>query len=132
MKFKNAHEKFMWFIGIYEGEGTLKVDETNIRLVINMTDLDVIEECSKFLGTKVRKIPMYNKDGTLKPHMIKKDGTPFKQKYEVTKKGGVIKGGKLLNLFSDMKPYLSKRRLEQLDAKIKQAKSNSKNKNLLK
>ena len=122
----------MWFIGIYEGEGTLKVDKTEIRLVIAMTDLDVIEECSKFLGTKVRKIPMYNKDGTVRSYKIKKDGTPMKQQYEVTKKGGVIRGGQLLNLFSDMRPYLSKRRLEQLDAKIEQAKSNSKNKNLLK
>ena len=131
MKFKNAHEKFMWFIGIYEGEGTLRVDNTRIQLVIHMTDLDVIEECSKFLGTKVRKIPMYRKDGTIKPYMLKKDGKPLKQKYEVTKKGGVRKGV-LMNLFSHMKPYLSKRRLEQLDAKIEQAKSNYKNKNLLK
>ena len=132
MKFNTAEQKFMWFVGIYEGEGTLKVDKTKIRLVIRMTDLDVIEECSKILGTKIRKIPMHDKDGTLKSYMIRQDGTPKKQQYEITKKGGVIRGGKLLNLFSHMRPFLSKRRLEQLDAKIEQAKSNYKNKNLLK
>ena len=111
-------DEFSWFVGLYEGEGTLKIDKTAITLVISSTDKDVMERSSRFLGTKVREIPRFNSDGTRKPYMPEH----YKTKYESSKKGSVRKG-KLIELLMKMKPYLSERRQKQLEDKITIAKS---------
>ena len=68
-----------------------------------MVDEDVIARAAKFLG---------NSYHTQKPH------PGCKQLYRVRKNGGL--NGKLRDLLDDMYPHLSKRRQEQIDAKIKQ------------
>ena len=108
-------DEFSWFVGLYEGEGNLcsrKIKRTikgktyhgiELALTIKMVDEDVIARAAKFLG---------NSYHTVKPN------PGCKQLYRVRKNGGL--NGKLRSLLEDMRPHLSKRRQEQLDAKINQ------------
>ena len=106
-------DEFSWFVGLYEGEGCLassinrkkykgRVIETPIlELTIKMVDEDVIARAAKFLGNKYHSV---------------KPNPGCKPLYRVRKNGGL--NGKLRNLLEDMRPYLSKRRVEQLDSKL--------------
>ena len=108
-------DEFSWFVGLYEGEGSLYsrktkkkykgkvIEGVEIALTIKMVDEDVIARAAKFLG---------NSYHTVKPN------PGCKPLYRVRKNGGL--NGKLRQLLEDMRPYLSKRRVEQLDAKIAQ------------
>ena len=106
-------DEFSWFVGLYEGEGSLYARKTKrtikgktynnveIALTIKMTDEDVIARAAKFLG---------NSYHTQKP----KEG--HKQLYRVRKNGGL--NGKLRDLLDKMYPHLSKRRQQQIDEKV--------------
>ena len=94
-------DEFSWFVGIYEGEGSMHVNCKNLIMEINMTDEDTIARVSKFLGVKYRK-------------RVVKKGKPI---YVCRKKGGCTRG-KLYDLLMKMKPHLSKRRQEQFETNI--------------
>ena len=108
-------DEFSWFVGLYEGEGCLysrRIKRTikgkiynniELGLTIKMVDEDIIARASKFLGISYH---------TCKPN------PGCKQLYRVVKNGGL--NGRLRHLLEDMRPHLSKRRQEQLDAKINQ------------
>jgi len=115
-------DEFSWFVGLYEGEGSLgaqkwkkthngKVYEgAQIYLTIKMVDEDVIARAASFLGNKY--------------HISDKKYTEKmgrKTIYRVRKNGGVE--GELRDLLDKMYPYLSKRRQKQIDEKIEKATS---------
>ena len=108
-------DEFSWFVGLFEGEGciysrktkrTLKgktYEGVEIALTIKMTDEDVIARAAKFLGNSYHSVK--HKPG-------------HKPLYRVRKNGGL--NGKLRKLLDDMYPHLSKRRQEQIIAKVNQ------------
>ena len=79
-----------------------------------MTDEDTIDRASKFLGVKYNTIDRSKE----KPH--------YKTIYRVRKQGGM--NGELMNLITRMKPYLCKRRQEQIDEAIRKCKELSEQK----
>ena len=107
-------DEFSWFVGIFEGEGCFgsrrhkkTVKDTiyytgGLFLTIKMTDEDTIARCADFLGVKYKPVK-----------------STHKQLYLVRKMGG--KTGQLMDLCLRMKPYLSKRRQEQLERHIDRA-----------
>ena len=114
-------DEFSWFVGLYEGEGSLysrkwkkthkktgKVYEgAQIALTIKMVDEDVIARAAKFLGVSY--------------HISDKKYTEKmgrKTIYRTRKNGGL--NGDLRKLLDRMYPHLSKRRQEQIDAKLLQ------------
>ena len=106
-------DEFSWFVGLYEGEGCLSsglakkkykgrvLTSPKLELTIKMVDEDVIERAAKYLGVSYHKV---------------KPNPGCKQLYRVRKNGGL--NGGLREILEDMRPHLSKRRQEQLDAKI--------------
>ena len=106
-------DEFSWFVGLYEGEGCLSsgitrkkykgriIEGTKLELTIKMVDEDVISRAADFLGVKY---------GTVKPN------PGCKPLYRVRKMGGA--NGQVRELLEKMRPYLSKRRNEQIDAKL--------------
>ena len=96
-------DEFSWFVGLWEGEGTVQKDGKNIVLEIKMTDEDVIARAAKYLGVS------YCEKKVAKPH--------YKPSYRVRVKGGCTRG-KLYDLLMKMKPHVSKRRKEQIDTKL--------------
>ena len=111
-------DEFSWFVGLYEGEGTLYSPPSynGIRMRIRITDYDTALRAARFLGIKPLKVSRTRKDGT------KKDYIPdhYKDMWEVTKSGGCKKGF-LFNLYQKMYPHLSLHRREQIDNTYKNA-----------
>lgn len=95
-------DDFSWFIGLFEGEGTSYYDKSLKTCVIEirMCDEDTISKAASFMNTKYRVIPY-----------------TIKENY----KGNVpifisrIRGKKAINLLEKIKPFLSKRRGQQVD-----------------
>ena len=111
-------DEFSWFVGLYEGEGTLYSPPSynGVRMRIRITDYDTALRAARFLGVKPLKVSRTRKDGT------KKDYIPdhHKDMWEVTKSGGCKKGF-LFNLYQKMYPHLSLHRREQIDNTYKNA-----------
>ncbi len=112
-------DEFSWFVGIYEGEGSMysrrykkrhtlvsgekkEYDATQVCLTIKMTDEDTIARVATFLG---QKYAIVEKNRT--------DKLGWKTLYRVRQTGGP--NGKLRKLLDRMRPHLSKRRQEQMD-----------------
>ena len=111
-------DELSWFIGYYEGEGTLYSPPSynGVRMRIRTTDKDIALRVCKFLGVKPHKVPRIRKDGTKKEYLP----DHYKDMYEITKSGGCKKGF-LFNLYEKMYPYLSLHRREQIDNTYKNA-----------
>ena len=111
-------DEFSWFVGLYEGEGTLYSPPSynGVRMRMRITDYDTALRAARFLGVKPLKVSRIRKDGT------KKDYIPdhYKDMWEVTKSGGCKKGF-LFNLCQKMYPHLSLHRREQIDNTYKNA-----------
>ena len=111
-------DEFSWFVGLYEGEGTLYSPPSynGVRMRMRITDYDTALRAARFLGVKPLKVSRIRKDGT------KKDYIPdhYKDMWEVTKSGG-FKKGFLFNLCQKMYPHLSLHRREQIDNTYKNA-----------
>tara|TARA_B100001939_G_scaffold313924_1_gene297994 strand:+ start:233 stop:622 length:390 start_codon:yes stop_codon:yes gene_type:complete len=119
--FPTYEQELAWFIGIYEGEGSLgarRIKRTikdklyingELYLTIKMTDEDTIARVARFLGNSYH--PCDQKAVSENPNK--------KPVWRVRKNGGP--NGKLKDLLEEMRPYLSERRREQLDTKIKLA-----------
>ena len=111
-------DEFSWFVGLYEGEGTLYSPPSynGVRMRMRITDYDTALRAARFLGVKPLKVSRTRKDGT------KKDYIPdhYKDMWEVTKSGG-FKKGFLFNLCQKMYPHLSLHRREQIDNTYKNA-----------
>ena len=118
-------DEFSWFVGLYEGEGCFDsqikkkiVNEkeykfANYRLYIKMTDEDIIARAAKFLGVSYHRTDVkYTEKMGRKPC------------WRVVKCGG--SKGQLMDLVERMRPYVSKRRQEQFDAKILNIQNGSK------
>ena len=80
-------DEFSWFVGLYEGEGSIHYEKNYKKLKINMTDEDTIARAAKFLDCKYRKVhsPSHQK---------------WKPQYMVRP---------LVGLFETMLPYLKTR-----------------------
>ena len=50
---KQWREDLLWFAGLLEGEGYFGRANQTVRLDLWMTDLDVVERASRFVGSKV-------------------------------------------------------------------------------
>ena len=111
-------DEFSWFVGLYEGEGSLYVRKghktvkgkryefVNLALTIKMVDEDVIARAAKFLNISYH--PTDQK--YLREHPERK---PL---FRVVKVGSV--DGGLRELLNKMYPHLSKRRQRQIDEKL--------------
>ena len=111
-------DEFSWFVGLYEGEGTLYSPPSynGIRMRIRITDYDTALRAARFLGIKPLKVSRTRKDGTKKEYIP----DHYKDMWEVTKSGGCKKGF-LFNLYQKMYPHLSLHRREQIDNTYKNA-----------
>ena len=111
-------DELSWFIGYYEGEGTLYSPPSynGVRMRIRTTDKDIALRVCKFLGVKLHKVSKIRKDGTKKEYLP----DHYKDMYEITKTGG-CKGGFLFDLYQKMYPHLSLHRREQIDNTYKNA-----------
>ena len=112
-------DEFSWFVGLYEGEGTLYSPPSynGVRMRLRTTDKDIALRVCKFLEIKKPyKITRIRKDGTKKEYIP----DHYKDMYEITKTGG-CKGGFLFNLYQKMYPHLSLHRREQIDNTYKNA-----------
>ena len=111
-------DEFSWFVGLYEGEGTLYSPPSynGVRMRIRITDYDTALRAARFLGVKPLKVSRTRKDGTKKDYIL----DHYKDMWEVTKSGGCKKGF-LFNLYQKMYPYLSLHRQEQIDNTYKNA-----------
>ena len=117
-------DEFSWFVGLYEGEGCFTFNTKpgrkpgrenrygHLCLQIKMTDEDTIQRVSKFLGVKYTETNPPSKKEHWKPI------------YRVRKQGGL--NGELMDLITRMKPYLCKRRQEQIEVAIQKCKNLSK------
>ena len=105
-------DEFSWFVGLYEGEGTLYSPPSynGVRMRIRITDYDTALRAARFLGVKPLKVSRTRKDGTKKDYIL----DHYKDMWEVTKSGG-FKKGFLFNLCQKMYPHLSLHRREQID-----------------
>jgi|DEB0MinimDraft_3_1074331.scaffolds.fasta_scaffold222649_1 hypothetical protein len=113
-------DEFSWFVGLYEGEGSLSVRKghktvkgkryefINLALAIKMTDEDVIARAAEFLGISYH--PTERNVTARRGH---------KPLWRVVKCGNHT--GSLRGLLDKMYPYLSKRRQEQIDEKLQKA-----------
>ena len=107
-------DEFSWFVGLYEGEGTITAASKpgrregrenrywNLCMVVKMTDEDTIQRAARFLNVSYKE--------------VKKDKPHCKRIYRVRKQGGL--NGELYDLLMRMKPHLCKRRQEQIDSAI--------------
>ena len=111
-------DEFSWFVGLYEGEGTLYSPPSynGVRMRIRITDYDTALRPARFLGVKPLKDTRIRKDGTKKEYFP----DHHKDMWEVTKSGGCKKGF-LFNLYQKMYPHLSLHRREQIDNTYKNA-----------
>ena len=111
-------DEFSWFVGVYEGEGTLYSPPSynGVRMRIRITDYDTALRAARFLGVKPLKVSRIRKDGTKKEYFP----DHHKDMWEVTKSGGCKKGF-LFNLYQKMYPHLSLHRREQIDNTYKNA-----------
>ena len=111
-------DELSWFIGYYEGEGTLYSPPSynGVRMRIRITDYDTALRAARFLGVKPLKVSRIRKDGTKKEYIP----DHHKDMWEVTKSGGCKKGF-LFNLYQKMYPHLSLHRREQIDNTYKNA-----------
>ena len=111
-------DEFSWFVGLYEGEGTLYSPPSynGVRMRIRITDYDTALRAARFLGVKPLKVSRIRKDGTKKEYIP----DHYKDMYEITKTGG-CKSGFLFNLYQKMYPHLSLHRREQIDNTYKNA-----------
>ena len=111
-------DEFSWFVGLYEGEGTLYSPPSynGVRMRIRITDYDTALRAARFLGVKPLKVSRIRKDGTKKEYFP----DHHKDMWEVTKSGGCKKGF-LFNLYQKMYPHLSLHRREQIDNTYKRA-----------
>ena len=111
-------DEFSWFVGLYEGEGTLYSPPSynGVRMRIRITDYDTALRAARFLGVKPLKVSRTRKDGTKKEYFP----DHHKDMWEVTKSGGCKKGF-LFNLYQKMYPHLSLHRREQIDNTYKNA-----------
>ena len=111
-------DEFSWFVGLYEGEGTLYSPPSynGVRMRIRITDYDTALRAARFLGVKPLKVSRIRKDGTKKEYLP----DHCKDMYEITKSGGCKKGF-LFNLYQKMYPHLSLHRREQIDNTYKRA-----------
>ena len=116
-------DEFSWFVGLYEGEGTLYSPPSynGVRMRMRITDYDTALRAARFLGVKPLKVSRIRKDGTKKEYIP----DHHKDMWEVTKSGGSSRG-KLFNLLQKMRPHLSSRRQQQIDETIEKARSRSK------
>ena len=105
-------DEFSWFVGLYEGEGTLYSPPSynGVRMRMRITDYDTALRAARFLGVKPLKVSRTRKDGTKKDYIL----DHYKDMWEVTKSGG-FKKGFLFNLCQKMYPHLSLHRREQID-----------------
>ena len=105
-------DEFSWFVGLYEGEGTLYSPPSynGVRMRMRITDYDTALRAARFLGVKPLKVSRTRKDGTKKDYIL----DHYKDMWEVTKSGG-FKRGFLFNLCQKMYPHLSLHRREQID-----------------
>ena len=111
-------DEFSWFVGLYEGEGTLYSPPSynGVRMRMRITDYDTALRAARFLGVKPLKVSRTRKDGTKKDYIL----DHYKDMWEVTKSGG-FKKGFLFNLCQKMYPHLSLHRREQIDNTYKNA-----------
>ena len=113
-------DELSWFIGYYEGEGTIispPSGGSRVRMRLRTTDKDIALRVCKFLEIKKPyKITRIRKDGTKKEYIA----DHYKDMYEITKTGG-CKSGFLFNLYQKMYPHLSLHRREQIDNTYKRA-----------
>ena len=111
-------DEFSWFVGLYEGEGTLYSPPSynGVRMRMRITDYDTALRAARFLGVKPLKVSRIRKDGTKKEYFP----DHHKDMWEVTKSGGCKKGF-LFNLYQKMYPHLSLHRREQIDNTYKNA-----------
>ena len=111
-------DEFSWFVGLYEGEGTLYSPPSynGVRMRMRITDYDTALRAARFLGVKPLKVSRTRKDGTKKDYIL----DHYKDMWEVTKSGG-YKRGFLFNLCQKMYPHLSLHRREQIDNTYKNA-----------
>ena len=111
-------DEFSWFVGLYEGEGTLYSPPSynGVRMRMRITDYDTALRAARFLGVKPLKVSRIRKDGTKKEYFP----DHHKDMWEVTKSGGCKKGF-LFNLYQKMYPHLSLHRREQIDNTYKRA-----------
>ena len=115
--FTTYEQELAWFIGIFEGEGCLgarRIKRTikgktyfngELYLTIKMTDEDTIARVAKFLGNSYH--------ATDQKEVAKLGKKPL---WRVRKNGGP--NGKVRELLEEIKPFLSKRRQQQVDEKI--------------
>lgn len=95
----------MWLAGLLEGEGWFGTTNCHVkgktyrypRVGVSMTDRDVIERVAAFWGNKV---------AVLRPYGVSK-----KTQYRV-----MISGKKAAEYMVMLRPHMSKRRQEQIDA----------------
>ena len=111
-------DEFSWFVGLFEGEGTLYSPPSynGVRMRMRITDYDTALRAARFLGVKPLKVSRIRKDGTKKEYFP----DHHKDMWEVTKSGGCKKGF-LFNLYQKMYPHLSLHRREQIDNTYKNA-----------
>lgn len=105
-------EQYAWLAGLIEGEGTItlrlqpKGRRAYPEIVVQMTDLDVLEKAHNWFGGKLSG-PYQNKTPRV-------DGTLRKPQY----KWGVYNKYLLLEVCLGVEPWMGSRRLERLTAII--------------
>lgn len=97
-------EKFAWLAGIFEGEGSIGAKyqargRTNqVRLIIQMTDKDIVERVADIWEAKVRQVKRHSK---------------FKDHYK-TQYATEICGSRADAIIEIIGPLLGARRMEQI------------------
>ena len=66
---RTASEELAWAAGIFEGEGTIVANGRTFRLVVKMTDRDVVEHFAAVMGGRVLG-PYDAHDGVRKPAYV--------------------------------------------------------------
>lgn len=103
-----------WLAGIVEGEGHIRFEgRAQVKLIVVMTDGDVIKKCHKISG-----LGMY--EGPIKRNQFRKDGSRCKDiyKWKVYSRDPVEKILKLI------RPWMGKRRGTRIDQGLKRLKNN--------
>ena len=108
-------DTFSWFIGIYEGEGSISGFNVSDRsssmrweLQVKMCDRDTIEKIAEYLGVKVRPVTHHLKKN---PHWSPAWCVQLRDRRSIWKIG------------KEIYPYLSNRRQKQWDIFFEDMKS---------
>lgn len=98
-------DNWMWLVGLLEGEGCFVAPSPSLpnipRVVMNMTDRDVVARAAALMGIRyisARDVAKYSK------------GRPWKMCYGIT-----LSGTRAIRLMTRMRPFLCERRQGAID-----------------